>query len=154
LCRKLGLVDASDSNLAVVSELLDLMAVEHSDFTLTFRKLCELRRGDREGDEAVARLFGTKDAFDAWALAWRERLDSEGREDEVRAREMRATNPAFIPRNHQVQRAIDAALSGDLAPLDELCKVTTRPFDDHPGCERYALGPRPEEVVHETFCGT
>ncbi len=69
---------------------------------------------------------------------------------------MRAVNPAYIPRNHRVQQVIDAATRDvmDLGPLEDLLTVIGRPFDDHPGLADYARPPRPEEVVHRTFCGT
>jgi uncharacterized protein YdiU (UPF0061 family) len=68
---------------------------------------------------------------------------------------MRAVNPAFIPRNHLVQAVIAAAeTSADFGPLDELVAVLSRPYDDQPDHPRYAEPPRPEEVVHQTFCGT
>ena len=38
--------------------------------------------------------------------------------------------------------------------LAELQLFGYRPFDDQPGRERFTRPPRPEEVVHATFCGT
>jgi uncharacterized protein YdiU (UPF0061 family) len=68
---------------------------------------------------------------------------------------MRTTNPAFIPRNHRVQQAIDAIVNEqDLRPLEALLKVTNRPFDEHPELVEYAAPPEAHEVVHQTFCGT
>ena len=68
---------------------------------------------------------------------------------------MRAVNPAFIPRNHQVERAIAAAIeSDDLAPFEALLRVLARPFEDQPEAAAYALPPQPEERVLQTFCGT
>jgi serine/tyrosine/threonine adenylyltransferase len=68
---------------------------------------------------------------------------------------MRASNPAFIPRNHLVEEAIFAAVSkGDLSPFENLVAVLSRPFDDQPNCGRYAEPPRPDQVVRQTFCGT
>ena len=68
---------------------------------------------------------------------------------------MRGVNPAFIPRNHLVEEAIAAAVTtGDFSVFERLVAVLAKPYDDQPGPERYALPPRPEEVVHQTFCGT
>ena len=36
----------------------------------------------------------------------------------------------------------------------DLLAVITRPYDDHPGRDRYTLPPEPEQVVRNTFCGT
>jgi uncharacterized protein YdiU (UPF0061 family) len=67
---------------------------------------------------------------------------------------MRSVNPRFIPRNHRVEEAISAAVNGDFSPFETLVAVLSAPHDDQPGFERYADSPRPEEVVHQTFCGT
>jgi uncharacterized protein YdiU (UPF0061 family) len=68
---------------------------------------------------------------------------------------MRAVNPAFIPRNHLVEAALHAAVDRqNFTPFEELLDVLSRPYEDRPGCERYAVPPTPEERVHQTFCGT
>ena len=68
---------------------------------------------------------------------------------------MRAVNPAFIPRNHLVEEVIEAATEReDFTAFDELMSVLASPYEDKPGYERYSLPPRPEQVVHQTFCGT
>jgi uncharacterized protein YdiU (UPF0061 family) len=67
---------------------------------------------------------------------------------------MRSANPRYIPRNHRVEEAIAAAVRGDYAPFETLVTVLSAPFGDQPAFARYADPPRPEEVVHQTFCGT
>ena len=68
---------------------------------------------------------------------------------------MRSANPAFIPRNHLIEEVILAAVEeGDLAPFVRLLEVLKSPYEDQPARERYAAPPRPEEIVHQTFCGT
>ena len=68
---------------------------------------------------------------------------------------MRSVNPAFIPRNHRVEELIQAAVGeGDFGTFAKLLEVLATPFEDQAPNERYAAPPRPEEVVHETFCGT
>jgi uncharacterized protein YdiU (UPF0061 family) len=68
---------------------------------------------------------------------------------------MRRVNPAFIPRNHIVETALNAAVERqDFGPFAELLGVLSQPYEDRPGLERYAASPGPEERVHQTFCGT
>ena len=68
---------------------------------------------------------------------------------------MRAANPAFIPRNHLVEAAIIAAVDDDdFSAFERLLSVVSAPYEDHPDFNRYADPPRPDQVVHETFCGT
>jgi uncharacterized protein YdiU (UPF0061 family) len=68
---------------------------------------------------------------------------------------MLSANPKYIPRNHLVEAAIQAAVEKeDFGPFHELCEVTSRPFDEQAGRESYTLPPQPEERVLQTFCGT
>jgi uncharacterized protein YdiU (UPF0061 family) len=68
---------------------------------------------------------------------------------------MRAVNPVIIPRNHQVEAVIKAAVStGDVAPFHLLVDALANPYDDRPGIDDLKQPPKPEEIVHATFCGT
>ena len=68
---------------------------------------------------------------------------------------MRRVSPAFIPRNHMVEAALEAAAEEeDFQPFEELLEVLAHPYEDKPGKERYAMPARPEEYVRQTFCGT
>jgi uncharacterized protein YdiU (UPF0061 family) len=68
---------------------------------------------------------------------------------------MRNVNPAFIPRNHLVEEALEAAVRRqDFHPFEQLLDVVSRPWEDRPNLERYATPARPEETVSRTFCGT
>jgi uncharacterized protein YdiU (UPF0061 family) len=154
LRRKVGLSTERDEDAELTEDLLKQMTVNKADFTLTFRKLCDAAAG-HEGDEGVRTLFANPDSYDAWAARWRRRLDEEAEFAQARAAAMRAMNPAFIPRNHVVEAALEAAVwRQDFGPFEELLEVLARPFEDRPGLERYAKPASPEEYVSRTFCGT
>ena len=68
---------------------------------------------------------------------------------------MRTVNPAFIPRNHRVEQALDAAIEyGDFSPFAELLTVLSRPYEDQAAFADYANPPQTDERVFRTFCGT
>ncbi|HEX3576267.1 MAG TPA: YdiU family protein [Rhodopila sp.] len=147
LRRKIGLLTEREGDDALAAGLLRLMAADAADFTLTFRLLCDAA----EGRDAAARaLFQDVVAFDTWVARWRARLAGETGP----AVAMRAVNPVFIPRNHQVESALAAAVEGDFGPFERLLAVLSRPFDDDPEFARFAAPPREEERVLQTFCGT
>ena len=103
--------------------------------------------------------FADPAEFDAWLASWRQRLarDGNGASGQPwmgRQQMMRASNPAFIPRNHRVEAALTGALGGDFAPFETLLAVLAKPFQDQPEFADFMLPPRPEEVVRATFCGT
>ncbi len=154
LRRKLGLLRADPGDTLLAKDLLDWMAANSADFTLTFRLLCDAA-DSAENDGQVRRLFDDPGAFDEWAGRWRERLSAERGDPAERLAVMRKANPAFFPRNHLVEEAITAAQDhGDFGPFETLLTVLAAPYDDQPGFARYAEPPRPDQVVHQTFCGT
>jgi uncharacterized protein YdiU (UPF0061 family) len=149
LRRKIGLVGDSEADTALAQDLLSVMAENGADFTLTFRSLSE-------GDDAAARvLFADGSAYDTWADRWRRHLEEGGTTPDLRREAMRAVNPAYIPRNHMVERVIQVAVtSNDFGPFEELLDVLSRSYESQPGREAYALPPAPDERVLQTFCGT
>ncbi|WP_158790362.1 YdiU family protein [Granulicella sp. L60] len=152
--RKLGLFTEREGDGALAQDLLQIMAANRADFTLTFRRLCDAAAVP-ERDKEVRALFADPGVYDSWATGWRRRLEAEPASAQERAAAMRMANPAFIPRNHLVQAALDAAVERqDLQPFEELLDVVTRPYEDRANLERYATPARPEECVSQTFCGT
>jgi uncharacterized protein YdiU (UPF0061 family) len=152
LRRKLGLMQALPDDAALAQELLDCMAKNGADFTLTFRRLAEAA-GD-EGDGSLRDLFAERQGFDEWLAKWRARLRLETTTPKQRRTAMRAVNPAFIPRNHRVEAALAAAVRGDLSLVLELLQVVSAPFEDQPQFAAYMAPPQPHEIVQQTFCGT
>jgi uncharacterized protein YdiU (UPF0061 family) len=151
LRRKLGLYTEQKGDARLVE---DLLAANRADFTLTFRRLCDAAAGS-QGDQGVRALFADPGAYDTWATGWRRRLTEESISGQARAMKMRMSNPAFIPRNHMVEEALEAAAARqDFQPFEQLLDVVSRPYDDRPNLERYATPARPEECVRQTFCGT
>jgi uncharacterized protein YdiU (UPF0061 family) len=152
--RKLGLFTEREEDALLSRELLDAMAASEADFTLTFRRLADAAVGP-VGDADVRTLFTDPAAYDAWAVRWRARLSLEGQHDgRTRRTRMREANPAFIPRNHRVQAMIEAAEREDYAPLDELTRVLSKPYEDQSAFAHYADPPASHQRVLQTFCGT
>ncbi len=152
--HKLGLAEQREGDRALISDLLERMTANRVDFTLFFRRLCDAAAGP-EGDEAVRSLFSDPAAYDTWAGQWRKRISDEGRTVADSAATMRGVNPAYIPRNHQVEAALQAAiLHGDFGPFEELLAVVSRPYEERPDLQRFAAPASPHEYVRATFCGT
>jgi uncharacterized protein YdiU (UPF0061 family) len=154
LRRKLGLFVEREGDAALAEDLLQRMAANRADFTLTFRRLCDAAASP-EGDAGVRSLFADPSAYDGWAAQWRERLKVEQADSQELAAVTRRVNPAVIPRNHLVEAALHAATwRQDFQPFEELLDAVTHPYEQRPRLERYSLPARPEERVLETFCGT
>ncbi len=148
--KKLGLSEAHESDAALVGELLGLMESNDADFTLTFYYLSQMGQLPQ-----ASALFEKPEDFDAWAVKWQARLSQESINDAEHYVLMQTVNPAYIPRNHKVEAAIRAAEDhNDFSVFHDLHEVLENPFELQDGKEKYMLPPKPEEVVHQTFCGT
>jgi uncharacterized protein YdiU (UPF0061 family) len=152
--RKVGLASEKESDVELVSTLLAAMQSAGADFTLTFRRLA--RCADEPADDAsLLELFAPSSGIEDWLRRWRARLASEPQNAAERAANMRRVNPAFIPRNHRVEAALEAASThGDFGPFHQLLKILQHPYDDQPGYEEFEQPPAPGERVHRTYCGT
>ena len=123
--------------------LLALMEAGQADFTRVFRAL--------SGPEPrLARdEFTDPGAFDDWFDGWwplADRADRQAR--------MEAVNPALIPRNHRIEAAIEAGVSGDYAPFERLMTALATPFTLSEADVDLARAPVEDEAVTRTFCGT
>ena len=142
--------DAEDRSLA--QDWLELLEQHHVDFTLGWRRLVDAVEGRPESLKA---LFPSADATDSWLERWRQRLDLQ-QSSEI-ATSMRAANPIYIPRNHLVEEALEAASDhADLAPFERLLDVITHPFEERSEHEQRYAQPAPREFTdcYQTFCGT
>ncbi|MCY7314167.1 MAG: YdiU family protein [Rubrivivax sp.] len=133
---KLGLQAERDEDRALADDLLRLMAQDHTDFTITFRRLAGFSStgaGASAGiNSALRDLFIDRPAFDAWAVRYSARLLLEHSVDAERAARMNCVNPKFVLRNHLADIAITRARSGDFSEVQRLLKVLQRPFDEQP----------------------
>ncbi|MEM7508363.1 MAG: YdiU family protein [Pseudomonadota bacterium] len=147
---KLGLAegDAQEGDRDLVQGFLDMLHQHKIDFTNGFRSLLTVV----EEPDAVPQPLSQIDDFAAWREGWSARLERTSPQDAV-ARMTRA-NPLYIPRNHRVEQALEAANAGDFSPFTRLMDVLSDPFTRREGLEDYAQ-PAPESFGDfQTFCGT
>ena len=154
---KLGLAREEEHDLSLIEGLLGCLAAQKVDYTVFFRRLCDVAEPTSTSDTALTSLFdGQEGPLLGWLEAGRRRLSLERRGDDAeRASSMRRRNPAFIPRNHRVEEAIEAAVRRrDFRPFEALVRVLATPYDDQPEYAYLAAPPAPEQRVLRTFCGT
>jgi uncharacterized protein YdiU (UPF0061 family) len=142
LRAKLGLTTVDEGDEELAQDFLDLLERSRSDFTLAFRRLGELTVDTTE----IEALFDFPESFAPWLESWRQRCAQETISD--------AVNPVFIPRNHLVEEAISQAYAGDFALFHRLNERLSMPFDFDAADAGLAIPPEPDQVVHQTFCGT
>jgi len=148
---KLGLVSSKPHDDQLAQDLLRLLETGRTDMTSAFRALSPAVRGH---DGPIHRLVADASAFDHWAERWRARLAEDGRSAVDTAEAMDRVNPAYIPRNHLVEKALTAATAADLGPYERLLDVVTHPFHDRPALDAFAEPAPPGGGPYRTFCGT
>ena len=67
---------------------------------------------------------------------------------------MQKSNPWIIPRNHQVERAIEAAVDNDFTAMHRMLDAVTRPFELEESNREFSVAPKLTEEVTVTYCGT
>lgn len=152
LRSKVGLPDGADAANRLANEYLHLLQRYEVDYTLGWRRL-----GDAAaGNEAPLRaLFGEHAAaLDDWLTRWRAIFGTQPGAE--RAQAMAKVNPMVIPRNYQVELALEAAAEyDDLGAFERLLDEVRRPFeardDDNPYIQPAT---REETANYHTFCGT
>lgn len=135
LRAKLGLAQERAEDHELCEGLLRRMAADRADFTITFRRLATFSTAPAANNDAVRECFIDREAFDAWAARYAERLRLEGRSDAERAAAMNRVNPKFVLRNHLAETAIRRAREGDFGEVQRLHALLERPFDEQPGNE-------------------
>lgn len=146
---KLALATPVEADLALIDDLLSLLAQQQIDFTLFFRQLSQ--PGADTAGAAARTLFAEPMAFDAWQQRWLQRLAADGLDPAQLSPQLLQANPAFIPRNFRIEQIIHSALNGDLSPAHAFVKASQTPFADD---VYWAALPPADFCDYQTFCGT
>ena len=135
--KKIGISKTKPSDYKLISNFLNSLASRNEDFTISFRKLIE-----------EPEYFKSVDPD--WFKTWKTRISGEP--DPVSI--MAGTNPNLIPRNHQIELAITAALNSDFDLFHRLNKALKSPYKKNLEYSDLEAIPTEEEEVLKTFCGT
>ena len=86
---------------------------------------------------------------------WKERVSQESISDEKIASSMNAVNPLYIPRNHKVEEALEAAVfDNNMKPFLKLHDILKNPYDEIKEFHEYEKPIKNSSVRYKTFCGT
>jgi serine/tyrosine/threonine adenylyltransferase len=163
--RKLGLAGVEPGDAEMTEQLMQLMARYAVDFTILWRRLSLAVRDfaspateppdQARAIEPVRDLFLQREAFDAWALAWRQRLQQPPGFDPAATQAlMLRSNPQVVLRNHLGELAIQRAQGGDFSALARLQAALERPFEAQPGMEDLADFPPDWAAQIEISCSS
>lgn len=137
--EKLGITDYQEEDESLVTDFLTYLEKESLDFTMSFRSIPKLYHGETEGFALTSDLTDFLERL-------KKRVHSVDHLDKI--------NPLYIPRNHQVQKAIDLVYSGDKNHFQNMVQVLKTPFTYNKELHEFSLPPQSNEIVSKTFCGT
>lgn len=160
--KKLGLTGENDQDANLAGDLLALMEHHQIDFTLCFRALTNTLKQQQIDDQAksAAQLLHLDDsaaiqAFDEWQQRWLARIADDLQTLEQQTQLMDSVNPIYIPRNHKVEEALQAAENDkDYSYFERLLALVTHPYSQQPNSREYEIGAPADFGHYQTFCGT
>jgi len=138
---KLGLQQVHDTDGELIKNLLEILAGSAVDYTYFFRLLSDFNSTEGADNSSIRDQFIDREAFDAWAVKYQQRLVLESSVDESRKVSMNQVNPKYILRNYLAQQAITEATDYDYSLVNELLDVLADPFAEHPEFEKLAALP-------------
>ena len=132
-----------------------------ADYTNTFRRLSGRAAASAENHSTEANALPGTEAlfasaeFTAWAGRWWARIKQQSISPAEALTNMRAVNPAVIPRNHKVEEALGAAVSAsDLSVMESLLAALKNPFVETEANLAYRSAAPETGEPYRTFCGT
>ena len=140
---KFGL-DNKEDKTEFLQSAFNMMAEQEVDFTLFFRQLTSVAMG---GDRAT---FYDLFKDDSVGKNWLKQFEISDKNLTT----MQAANPIYIPRNHQIEQAIQDGVEGDFTLFHRLAEVLKTPYTAQENCKDLEAAPAANEIVTQTFCGT
>ena len=142
--QKIGLFSEEISDTDLINELLVLMQKNKADYTLTFRHL--------SSDAILKNAIFEDRSFKAWYQKWMHRIQKQKEGEKASKLMMLKHNPAVIPRNYLVERALSlAVMEQDYKLLNDLISAIQKPYEDS---KVFNEPPLEEDMSYQTFCGT
>lgn len=148
---KLALDTQSDETDArFVLDYLQCLRLYGLDFTFTNRNLAAAIHGELPQTD-----LSDKPQLTAWLTQWRTRILARNLPHESLKEALLAANPAYIPRNYWVEKAIEhAQAEADFTLFYDLLALVQQPFSEQTGKHMYSNPPPEFDTPYQTFCGT
>lgn len=151
---KLGLHELNEQTVKLIELFFALLQQHQPDFTNTFRML-SLAIDSPEQQKSLSQALGGQAQSEQWVNDWSTYVRQQAMDITLIKNQMNQVNPAYIPRNHLVEHAINHFIkNNDRSSMDTLLMVLKTPYQQQTNTEHLQSLPRPEERVIQTFCGT
>ncbi|MDE2739300.1 MAG: YdiU family protein [Paracoccaceae bacterium] len=151
--KKLGMENPGNEDFEFITDFLNILEKAEADFTLTFRTLSTVPARNLQSYH-FENFAVSPNLILEWIPIWLERLNREKASESERLLSMQKINPAYIPRNHQIEKAIVEGVEGNFDRFNTMVEMLKSPYTQQQGYEEFEKTPETNEVVTKTFCGT
>jgi uncharacterized protein YdiU (UPF0061 family) len=147
ICAKIGLEHPDQTDLKMAMQLLEWMKKNQADFTNTFRFMM--------GDDVPEYTKYEDESFSDWFKKWKRHIEMNKSGHTNAMLLMQQYNPAYIPRNHLVESALEQATTkNDMRLFNDLLKRVCAPYHSIKTDKVWMSPPPDGDVGYHTFCGT
>lgn len=147
MLQKIGLPKDDEKGHELVDSLLSLMSAHGTDYTNTFASLCH--------DIDPTLTPWSIPAFNAWKKEWTKTIEGSRTQTAETLKRMQAMNPVIIPRNHWVEKTIDAAVHAEgMQAFLEAITPFASPYNTPKDSALLNPPPKAWEATFKTYCGT
>ncbi|PID42562.1 MAG: hypothetical protein CSA52_01445 [Gammaproteobacteria bacterium] len=148
MADKLGLDALRPEDTTLITGLLEQLQNKGMDYTNSFMALTESQR-------CADKAKSMADALGDWFADWQHRLSQQNLSSEDVYARMKRNNPVVIPRNHHMEKVIDACVqSGDYQAAEDFLEVLGSPYLETEKTAGYQDLPEDGDRYYKTFCGT
>jgi uncharacterized protein YdiU (UPF0061 family) len=146
--RKLGMDPLNSEDQKIITSILGRFKDRHLDYTITFDLLTKSLTSETAEEKARKDLG---EVFDLWGNRLSEQ---EKTPQEVQAL-MRRQNPMVIPRNHHMEKVLEACeKSGKNMAAEAFLQVLRSPYEAQEQTSEFQDPPGDGDKNYKTFCGT
>ncbi|MSQ80131.1 MAG: YdiU family protein [Candidatus Methylopumilus sp.] len=142
--KKIGCFNKEVNDIDLINDLLMLLQKNKVDYTLTLRHL---------SSDAIAKdpIFNDV-AFRNWYATWIKRIQNQSEGEANSKTMMLKNNPAVIPRNYLVEKALSNAMtSQDYTLCNSFIEALLNPYQE---AKIFSEPPTDQDSSYRTFCGT
>ncbi|TAG13960.1 MAG: YdiU family protein [Sphingobacteriia bacterium] len=147
MANKIGFLVSNEEIVLLISELLEWMQLNKGDYTNTFLVI--------QWNGKLSQPIYEQDLFKEWLKKREILLAKNGISIEVATSLMQLNNPCYIPRNHLVEQALDAAcFENNYDYFNRFLSTLVQPNDVVKEWNEFHMPPEVGDGVYATYCGT
>jgi serine/tyrosine/threonine adenylyltransferase len=159
--EKLGLEKDHENHMILIDQLVQILQLTETDYTIFFRLLSDVKKDDDTATALQKITFAfykpeeiqneIQTYWTEWFSAYLNCLQQEPTNDSDRKQRMNAVNPKYVLRNYMAQLAIDEADKGNYSLIEELFTLLQKPYEDQPDHEKW-FAKRPDWAREKIGC--